>query len=202
MPEMNMLEIIGYIGSALVVISMLMSSIIRLRIINTVGSIISAIYALFCGAIPLALMNICLIVINVYNLVKVLKSEKSYELIKVDSKDAFLRAWLSRYDSDIKVFFKTYDMERVTDSNVYMITFEGNPVGVTAGHIHEDSIQIIIDYTIPAFRDCSVGRYLYAHLKTEGISTLYFKEALTDAHADYLKKMGYVKQNDYYKLCI
>ena len=41
------IEIAGYIGSVLVVVSMLMSSIVKLRIINTTGSSISAIYALY-----------------------------------------------------------------------------------------------------------------------------------------------------------
>ncbi|MDO5785972.1 MAG: hypothetical protein Q4P20_13030, partial [Eubacteriales bacterium] len=62
------IEIFGYIGSALVVISMLMSSIVKLRIINTTGSVISGIYAVICGALPLALMNFCLITINVISL--------------------------------------------------------------------------------------------------------------------------------------
>ena len=33
-----MVEMIGYLGSILVVVSMLMSSVVRLRIINTIGS--------------------------------------------------------------------------------------------------------------------------------------------------------------------
>ena len=57
MDNAMMIEIFGYIGSALVVVSMLMSSIVKLRIINTVGSVISGIYAVICGAIPLAVMN-------------------------------------------------------------------------------------------------------------------------------------------------
>ncbi len=52
-----LIEIFGYIGSILVVVSMLMSSIVKLRAINTIGSVISGIYAVVCGA----LMNICLI---------------------------------------------------------------------------------------------------------------------------------------------
>ena len=71
-----LIEIYGYIGSALVVISMLMSSVIKLRIINMIGSIISGSYALMIGSFPLALMNICLIVINAYNLYKLFKEKK------------------------------------------------------------------------------------------------------------------------------
>ena len=40
------IELAGYLGSVLVVVSMLMSSVVKLRIINTAGSIISATYAL------------------------------------------------------------------------------------------------------------------------------------------------------------
>ena len=62
-----LIEIFGYIGSVLVVVSMLMPSIVKLRVINTIGSIVSGIYALIVGAFPLVLMNSCLIIINIYN---------------------------------------------------------------------------------------------------------------------------------------
>lgn len=58
------IEIFGYIGTALVVISMLMTSVTKLRIINMCGGLISLIYSLIVGAMPIALMNAILIVIN------------------------------------------------------------------------------------------------------------------------------------------
>lgn len=70
------IEIFGYTGSILVVISMLMSSVVKLRLINTIGSVISGTYAVIRGAFPLVLMNACLIIINVYNLYKLLKTDK------------------------------------------------------------------------------------------------------------------------------
>ena len=76
-----LIEIFGYIGSGLIVISMLMSSIVKLRIINTIGSVISGIYAMICGAFPLALMNGCLISINIYNLFKLWKAQKEYDTV-------------------------------------------------------------------------------------------------------------------------
>ena len=86
----TMIEIFGYIGSALVVVSMLMSSVVKLRVINVIGSVISGTYALIIGSFPLALMNGCLIVINIYNLSKLLKSEKHYELVEGKAEDTFL----------------------------------------------------------------------------------------------------------------
>lgn len=69
------IELFGYLGSFLVVVSMLMSSITRLRIINMIGSVISATYALVIGAFPMVLMNMSLIMINAYNLIKLKKQE-------------------------------------------------------------------------------------------------------------------------------
>ena len=40
------LELFGYLGSFLVLISMLMTSVVRLRIINLIGSAIFAAYAI------------------------------------------------------------------------------------------------------------------------------------------------------------
>ena len=62
-------EIIGYTGSALVVISMLMTSIIRLRVINLIGSLIFTVYALLIRSYPTAAMNVFLVGINVWHLI-------------------------------------------------------------------------------------------------------------------------------------
>ena len=64
------LEIFGYIGTALVVISMMMTSITKLRIVNMSGSVISAIYAGICGTWPIVVMNVCLFAINGFHLVR------------------------------------------------------------------------------------------------------------------------------------
>lgn len=44
-PEM-LLELVGYFASLLVLVSLLMTSVVKLRVINMVGSLIFAIYAL------------------------------------------------------------------------------------------------------------------------------------------------------------
>lgn len=64
------LEIFGYIGTALVVISMMMTSITKLRIVNMSGSVISAIYAGICGTWPIVVMNVSLFMINSFHLIK------------------------------------------------------------------------------------------------------------------------------------
>ena len=68
------IELIGYLGSILVLMSMLMSSVIKLRIINTVGSIIFTFYAFAIQTYPTAILNVILVGVNIYNIIKLLKS--------------------------------------------------------------------------------------------------------------------------------
>ncbi len=63
------LEIFGYIGTALVLLSMMMTKLSLLRIFNVCGSVISAIYAYLSGAMPVVLLNVGLIVINLIQLI-------------------------------------------------------------------------------------------------------------------------------------
>lgn len=64
------LEIFGYIGTALVLMSMMMNSIVKLRIFNIAGSVISMIYAAFCSAWPVVFLNLGMILINVVQLLR------------------------------------------------------------------------------------------------------------------------------------
>ena len=75
------IEIIGYIGTAVVLASMLMTSMTRLRIINMCGSTLSAVYALITGALPVVVLNVALITINTVQLIKERRSRLAEETI-------------------------------------------------------------------------------------------------------------------------
>ena len=62
------LEIFGYIGTALIILSMMMKSIVKLRVLNISGAIISAIYAIICRTWPVVFLNIALSTINLVHL--------------------------------------------------------------------------------------------------------------------------------------
>ena len=64
------LEIFGYIGTALIISSMMMKSINKLRILNISGSVISVIYSILSNTWPVVLLNGALIAVNVYQLIK------------------------------------------------------------------------------------------------------------------------------------
>jgi len=69
------LEGFGYLGTGLILMSMMMTSVFWLRILNLSGSVISMIYAVLTNAWPVALLNTGLIVINTIQLLRLKKAE-------------------------------------------------------------------------------------------------------------------------------
>lgn len=193
-----MLELYGYIGSVLVVVSLLMASVVKLRIFNTLGCIVSGSYALIIGSLPLCLMNGALIFINGYYLIKMFNSKQEYDLIEADVKDGFVQYFLERYAEDIKKFFPAFHGGEKSDS-AYIVCCNGTPASILLGNKTENGIlEVTLDYSTPAYRDCSVGKYLYPALATKGISVLSTSDVQTETHAAYLVKMGFENQNDVY----
>ncbi|HSQ88123.1 YgjV family protein [Romboutsia sp.] len=70
------IEWVGYAASISVAISLTMTNIVRLRIINSIGCLLFVIYGLYLGAYPVALANGIIVLINIYNLYKLQSSNK------------------------------------------------------------------------------------------------------------------------------
>ena len=106
--NITIFDIIGYAGSLLVVISMLMTSVMKLRIINTAGSVLAVIYSIAIGAYPTLVMNVALIIINLINMRKLSNNSAEFRLVKAPGTDAVLGDLISKYLDDIKHFFPGY----------------------------------------------------------------------------------------------
>ena len=73
----NFIEYIGYAASACIVISLVMTSIIKLRIINSIGCLLFVIYGSYTGAYPVVISNAIIILINIYYLYKLTIKSKN-----------------------------------------------------------------------------------------------------------------------------
>lgn len=188
------IEAIGYIGSALVLISMLMTSVVKLRLINTVGSLIFTGYALMIQSYPTAAMNFCLALINIYNLAKLFRNRKEYYVMKLDNDKSFINYFWSLYEKDIKKYFPEADKNAPCDA-VYLVCYGSDTAGILLGTREKDaSIDVKIDYTTPVYRDCSAGKYLYAYLASQHIPALS-TSTNSEIHRRYLLKMGFSENN-------
>ena len=193
------IELFGYLGSAMVIVSMLMASVVKLRIINTAGNVISITYALIIGSYPLAVMNLSLIIINIINLIKLFRPTKHFDLIVGKSDDAYLAYFLKRCKDDIKFHFPEFDRKAIHAEQAYIICCNGNPAGVMLGkEVEPGVLDIALDYTTPTYRDCSVAKYLHKQLPDKGIHTLLSSQSKTEGHVAYLTKMGFAEVNGVY----
>ena len=190
--DTNMIiELIGYLGSALVLVSMLMTSVVRLRIINLVGSVIFAIYALIIRSYPTALMNIALAGINIFYLVRIFTEQKIYDAVKTDCGDAYFSYLLKRYHDDILSFFPDTSIEGTAADVAYLICCDSDPACLFLGKEKSPGeLEVLLDYATPVYRDASVGRFLYRRLAADGYVSLAFTGNV-DSHIDFLKKVGY-----------
>lgn len=192
-----LIELVGYLGSLLVVASMLMTSVRKLRIVNTIGSTIFTIYALIIHSYPTAFMNLCLILINLYQLRKLGQNRGEYQLIREDATSGVMSKILENNAADILNYFPNSGSDAVSLSGEsYLVTYGTIPAGILLGkRSDDDTYDIIIDYALPAYRDCSVGAFLYEHLKDDGIKRLRYKGG-SKKHEEYVLKMGFERTDE------
>lgn len=192
------IEMIGYLGSALVLVSFLMASVVKLRVINSVGGLIFAVYALLIRSYPTALMNFCLVGINLYYLARLRHPDRQYILIKERKDSSMLRAFLEHYAEDIVNCFPGIRMNTEEADVICFVCHNMAPAGILLGKRREGGVlEILLDYSTPEYRDCSVGKYLYSRLPELKVDSLVFSQE-PGKHETYLKKMGFERKNGVY----
>ncbi len=77
----NWIEILGYVGMVIVLISFLLTDMKWLRIVNMTGGTISLIYGILTNTLPTALLNASLVTINGFYLVRTLINEKKAKAV-------------------------------------------------------------------------------------------------------------------------
>ena len=190
------LELMGYLGSVLILVSMLMTSVVRLRVINLIGSAIFAVYALLIKSYPTAFLNACLVGINVYQLLKLKrKTGKGYEIQRLNGGDGFAEWLMGKYGDDMKKYFPGVTRESILRSEGFAVLMDDCAAGVILGTRRDGAFEVLLDYATPTYRDCSVGRFVYAKLPSFGITELTCRAGVRE-HTAYLEKMGFELRSD------
>ena len=191
-------EIIGYVGSALVLLSFMMVSVYKLRVINMIGSIVCVIYGVLIHAYPTVVMNVALVCINIYNLYKMRSSTKNYDLVRVSEKDSLVNYTIDLYKEDIAKCFPGISMDFAGVNCGFVVCHKGTPAGILLGKLKESTLDIKLDYSTPEYRDFSIGEFLMSNLVNEGIDKLVYKGS-DQHHKQYLARTGFVDKGEYYE---
>lgn len=193
------IQALGYAGSAIILVAFLMVSVVKLRFLNAIGCVICIFYGLLTHTYPTAIMNMILLVINIFHLVKAFtKTSDDYDFVKTKIDDAMLQYALKSYGDDIQKCFPGTKMDFSSDDKCYIVCHQGMPAGFLIGKKTDDTLDILLDYSIPKYRDFSIGKFAFTKLPDEGIRRLVFS-GNDENHKEYLKKTGYVKKDGFYE---
>ncbi|MGN8244116.1 hypothetical protein ACTHAM_001015 [Cellulomonas soli] len=166
------LEIVGWTGSLLVIVSLTQARVLRFRVLNLVGSVIAAGYNAIVGIWPFAVMNGVIALINVYWLVRLQRErhdDRAYEVVEVTPDDAYLRHVLAVHADDIEGFSPgfvprfTAAAEAGDGARAALLVVRGDEtVGVVVVRGEGDGTGVVeLDYVTPRFRDFTPGEFVY-----------------------------------------
>lgn len=197
----TVLQAVGYFSTVLILISFLMTSVLKLRLVNLIGSAIFVVFAFLTKSYPTAIMNVGLCIINIYFIIRLLRSKRLTLMLPIALDAHYLRAFEDFYREDIRRYFPDFDARANPADTAYFVYYDMDPAGLTMGRRTADgALELVLDYTIPKYRDASVGRFLYPHLLGEEGFTALELRSPTPSHEKYLKKVGFRKQGDCYRL--
>jgi hypothetical protein len=189
-------ELLGYAASALVVLSLTMGSLLRLRVVSLVGSLTFASYGALIGSVPVLVTNAAIAVINVVHLVRIWRDRSArayFEVLPVPPDSPVLRRFASFYAEDIRRFQPRFDGIR-DDHLAWMVLRDAVPAGVVlAVPDEEGTARVEVDYVTAPHRDFRAGSVLYdgsGAFPDRGF-TRVVADAATSAHRRYLARMGF-----------
>jgi len=195
-----MLEYIGYLASVIVLVSLLMSSVKKLRWINLFGSITFVVYGFLIKAYPIAVLNIFTITINIYYLIKMSNAKTYFKILEIDKQSKYLEHFLFLHKNDLNNNFNISQVN-VDEADIsFYILRDIVPAGVFVGSkIDQNTLRIDLDYVSPPYRDFLIGKFLYTKHKeiflNKGIKKL-ITYTNNPKHINYLKKMNFIQSKN------
>lgn len=189
------LELIGWIGSALVVLSLAQARVWRFRVLNFAGAALATFYNAVLSIWPFAAMNGIIAVIDIYWMVRLKRESRltsqAYELVQVNHDDAFLSHFLKIHGEDARQHYPHFDPAQPSRATVLVMRGDETVGVVVVSDTTDGTARISLDYVTPRFRDFSPGRFVY---ENSGLfDRLGVRRIQSTGDPDYLRRMGFAQ---------
>lgn len=193
------LEIIGWVGSALVVFSLTQARVLRFRWLNLAGSIIATAYNAIVGIWPFVAMNAAIAVINVYWLWRLQRERHDaavYEVVEVAPDDAYLLHVLRTHAADIERFAPGFVAEPPPRErrSAFLVQRGDETVGVVEiGDAGGGIGVVLLDWVTKRFRDFTPGEFVHRRsgvFAAKGFDRIVVPRAARGESA-YLERVGF-----------
>ena len=189
-----MTELIGYLASALVAVSLLTSNVLRLRALNLAGALIFVLYGALAGAWPVFAVNLFVAVVDLWHIIRLRSRRDVFKLMPVGENDPLLANFLSYHSGGIRQYFPDFDPARLKSPRCVFILRNLLPVGLFIYTKEKPEIRVRLDYVAEDYRDLKNARFLFnrpQNAETFRGFTHFIAEAGSPKHADYLRRVGF-----------
>jgi len=159
-------DLIGWVGTVVVVVSLLQTGILRLRLLNLVGSSVLLVFNVLIQVWPMVGLNAVLALINIVQLRKLLTErhdDGAYTVLEVGGNDAYLRHVIATHGADIARFNPGFTIDSIDEHTLaFLVQRSDRTAGVVLAHgAGLGRAQIDLDYVLPAYRDFTPGEFVY-----------------------------------------
>ncbi|WP_047044567.1 hypothetical protein [Vibrio mexicanus] len=195
--EFDWVEWFGYLASLVVLVSLTMTSIVKLRVINFIGCLLFAAFAYFIDSYPTMFMNLGIAGINVYYLYHLYHYKEKFKLISASTASEYFQHFTSTNKVEIDDQIPVNEL-RSFNTAFYMLR-NNTVAGVLVGNIDESGeLEVALDFVTPEYRDMKVARFFYSkhpeHLVERGVKEIV-AVAPSEVHAEYLEQVGFTKES-------
>ncbi|PKL82024.1 MAG: hypothetical protein CVV24_12195 [Ignavibacteriae bacterium HGW-Ignavibacteriae-3] len=191
---MSAIEILGYVGSVLVAVSLMMSSIVKLRVINLVGASVFSAYGFIIGALPVGFLNGFIVLVDIYYIIEIFTTKEYFRVLEVKYDSEYLKYFLQFHADEIKKYMPTFSFEPGEHWIVLFILRDTVPAGLVCAEYHDsDHLFLNLDFAIPGYRDFKVGKYVFPRMFERRKVKKIYSDPGNEKHERYLKRMGFVK---------
>ena len=194
----TVLEVIGWAGSVLVIVSLAQARVLRFRVLNLAGAVLAVLYNTVLAIWPFAAMNLVIAVIDVYWLRRLLSERHdpaAYSVVEVAADDAYLAHVIRVHLDDIRAFQPAYDAPTGDDHRwAFLVQRDAETVGaVVVRDAGKGDAVVELDYVTPRFRDFTPGEFVYDRsgvFARHGVHRLVADAGLAVQSA-YLRRVGF-----------
>lgn len=200
----NWLDLFGWAGSALLIISLLQTRVLRFRVLNLAASLSLVLFNALVGVWPMVGMNIATSLINLWFILALLRDrhdESAFDVLQVSPEEAYLQHFLRLHTTDIERFHPTYAGVE-PDDLAFQILRGDETVGVVLIRRDGDEARVQLDYVTPRYRDFSPGEFVWRRaprLRERGFRRVVTPPGMVGAYYERLD-LGFRREGSSYVL--
>jgi len=193
----TLIEAIGYAGSALVILSLMQKSILRLRTIGVIASFTFLIYSVAIAAYPIAVVNVVAAAIHLYYLRRLVrKKNEVFTVLRMRPESRYLQRFLDFYHDEIANRLQPdFEYKPGPKTLAVFLLRDMVPAGLVVAKVHQDSsFEVLLDFVIPQYRDFKLANWLYSEesgIFTEANCRCAWTRVLSPEQEEYFTKVGF-----------